>query len=118
MARPSMTGAMRMQAGTLRTSAIAGACLTTGCLLTTSLDGLEGPPPNADVRADGGLPDGGARDAELEDGPPDGSLTDGSGANGPYVVTRVGGTLRGLAEHGGDLFWVQTETSPGIARIA
>jgi hypothetical protein len=52
------------------------------------------------------------------DGPPEGSLRDGSGANGPYVVTRVGGTLRGLAEHGADLFWVQAETSPGIARIA
>lgn len=91
----------------------AGACLTAGCLLTTSLDGLEGSP-----LSDGGATDGRFLDDDARDGTIDGPIADGAGAGGPFVVTRVGGTLRGLTARGGDLFWVQTETSPGIARVA
>lgn len=114
-----------------------GAILTGSCLLTTSLDGLEGPP----LSPDAGAPEGGAADAREDesesaadagagdvfsddgghaddpvilDGGGDG---DGDGATkGPIRVADAGGTLRGIAEHDTDIYWVQSDTNAGIVR--
>ncbi|HMJ51412.1 MAG TPA: hypothetical protein VK540_05030 [Polyangiaceae bacterium] len=115
------------------------AALTAGCLLTTSLDGLEGPP----LLPEGGAPEGGGSEAGSEGGPDasaeggadteagggsndDGSAVDdrtlldgtadtGDGAKGPFpVVTKIGGVLRGIATHDTDIYWVQSDLSAGI----
>ena len=109
-----------------------GAIFTLNCLLTTSLDGLEGPP----ALPDGGERDGGATESDARggdaagesssdaqhDGVPAGDraildvVLDGGGAKGPIAVADAGGVVRGLAEHGGDLYWVQGDLSTGIVR--
>jgi len=110
---------------------------TASCLLTTSLDGLEGPPPSND----GGVTDGGPQDGSVVDiadaniaegdtgfGHPDSGsdrggpiedapILDGDGnEKGPFPVVRVSGVLRGIAEHGTEIYWVQTGFAAGIAR--
>jgi len=105
--------------------------LTASCLLTTSLDGLEGPP----FSPDGGLPnDGGGADiadatitdSEVGSGNADGGSDGGqiedapildADANRPSFVVRVGGVLRGIAEHGAYVYWVQPDLGAGIARV-
>ncbi|HMI88895.1 MAG TPA: hypothetical protein VK550_32675, partial [Polyangiaceae bacterium] len=126
--------------------AAVGALLTGSCLLTTSLDGLEGPPLVPDAGApDGGSPDateGGwedAADADAERDPggeggsdaADGDATSGDRipdavgdssdigdaiARGPIVVAPTSSVVRGLAEHGADVYWVQGDPSAGIVR--
>jgi len=114
------------------------AALAAGCLLTTSLDGLEGPPlPPA------GAGGGGAGAGETEGGTNDGSTPDGSGSGGaaggsdgggadapldsgaadggskgPFTVAPTGALVLGIAEHGGEIFWVQGGTGAGIVRAS
>jgi hypothetical protein len=130
-----MTGASGAAPSPRRPSwwwAALGATCTLNCLLTTSLDGLEGPP----ALPDGGERDGGATESDARggdaaaesrpdaqhDGVPAGDRTifdvvlDGDGAKGPILVADAGGVVRGLAQHGGDLYWVQGDVSTGIVR--
>jgi hypothetical protein len=131
-----MTGASGAASSQRRRSwwwAALGAACTLDCLLTTSLDGLEGPP----VLPDGGGLDGEALDARDErgvdaaaeshsDAPHDGvyagdraifdAVREGDGARGPFPVADAGGVVRGLTEHGGDLYWVQGDVNTGIVR--
>jgi hypothetical protein len=100
------------------------ALFASSCLLTTSLDGLEGPPLEPDAGAggasgtgggggaggSGGVSDAGAIDAPLTDAAADGS------AKGPFAVAPTGAVVLGIAEHGGDVFWVQGDTGAGIVR--
>jgi hypothetical protein len=103
-------------------------------LLTTSLDGLEGPPLSDAGAPDGGAQDAtgdesesatdaGARDVSSDDGghADDPALLDGGSdgdgaARGPIPVADAGGTLRGIAEHDSDIYWVQSDTNAGIVR--
>jgi hypothetical protein len=116
-----------------------GAIFTASCLLTKSLDGLEGPPVSPDggvndgaagadsgasdtadgtsseVGAGGGAGDGGDDGGGAEDAP----ILDGDGhddGKGPFVIARPRGIPRGIAEHGENVYWVQTELTAGIAR--
>jgi hypothetical protein len=117
-----------------------GAIFTASCLLTKSLDGLEGPPLSPDggvndgaAGADAGASDtadgtsgdvgagGGAADGGFDDGggAEDAPILDGDGGgdgNGPIVIARPTGIPRGIAEHGENVYWVQTEMNAGIAR--
>jgi hypothetical protein len=120
-----------------------GASLTASCLLTTSLDGLEGPPLLPDAGTDGGTFDGsagksdgepdaetesgpaadGGRDASVEDGRTDdrsvfdaiGEDSDGAPKE-PIPVAPTGDVVLGIAEHGDDVYWVQRDPNAGIVR--
>lgn len=126
------------------------ALFAASCLLTTSLDGLEGSSVSTDDGgSDSGAPDrsdagdeagaeggydangesgldgevgvdvidaGDSRDdATINDGSDD--IADGAMVDGaprvPTVVVRTGDALRGIAEHGDEIFWVQ---GSGIVR--
>jgi hypothetical protein len=116
-----------------------GAMLAASCLLTTSLEGLEGPPlpPDGGIN-EGGLPtdsgtadiadatiadsDGGFGNVDIGSdsrGPiEDAPHLDGDGdTKGPLVVTSTSGTPRGIAEYGLEIYWVQTDFRPGIAHV-
>jgi hypothetical protein len=86
---------------------------TASCLLTTPLDGLEGPP----LLPEAGPVDGGSRDGAAGAGS-DASMDDaayGDGTSkGPFLVSAVSGVPRGITVRGPDLYWVQTETNSGI----
>jgi hypothetical protein len=127
--------------------------LTASCLLTTSLDGLEGPPVSGDAGGpDGGAPDGseagwedgsdGGADVSADTGPDaeggsdtteddgnadEGAIDDGAGdldvgdvgdgaPTGPIRVAGAGGALRGIAEFGPYVYWVQSDMNSGIVR--
>ena len=91
-------------------SSIIAAFLQASCLLTTSLDGLEGPPLAPDAaNPEGGSLDGGATDRIAADGS-DGAVRE------PIFVAASGPVVRGLAEHGADVYWVQGGAGAGIAR--
>jgi hypothetical protein len=77
------------------------------CLLTTSLDGLEGPPLPPDGGAGGGAGAGAV----------DGGASDG-GTKGPFTVAPSGAVVLGITEHGTDVFWVQGDTGAGIVRAS
>ncbi|MET0595108.1 MAG: hypothetical protein ABW133_20580 [Polyangiaceae bacterium] len=85
-----------------------------GCLLTTSLDGLEGPPVARDA---GGAIDAGGSDALDDRSGPDGT-TDSADAmtSAPIPVAPTGDVVRGLAEHGADIYWVQGDPNGGVIR--
>ena len=115
-----------------------GVMLTASCLLTTSLDGLEGPPLLPDGGAGGGLPGEGSAadigDASFADGGAGGGGTDtgsdsggqiedapildgGDGGKGPDRVATASG-VRGIAVYGDEIYWVQTAIPAGIAHAS
>jgi hypothetical protein len=87
--------------------------LSAGCLLTTSLDGLEGLP----VTGDGGGFDVTATDdaGRAEAGANADAMIDRL-AEGPIGIAPSGDIVRGLAERGGDVYWAQGDPNGGIVR--
>jgi hypothetical protein len=105
---------MRVFLGLGALSLVAG-----GCLLVTSLDGLEGPP----LGGAGGGAAGASVDASMSDGaqqndaPIDGESDAADGARGGPVVFRdrtKGGTLRGLTVDKDGVYWAETSPATGI----
>jgi len=115
--------------------------LTASCLLTTSLDGLEGPPLSLDAGTpdagtpDAATPDGSAPDSAVSEGGSDANALDGGAGDGPLFdgsiadsdaedgatkepipVASTGDVVRGIAEHGTDVYWVQGGPGAGIVR--
>ena len=84
------------------------------CLLTTSLEGLEGPPletPAADATSDGSGVHDVVQQADASDASDSARASDApdGGPVGPTLLVQTGGRPRGIAVVGTRLYWVENE---------